>query len=119
MFDPLLVVKLSATLVLAGSVVAACRLPPPVRAHPALALALSSSAVAACIAGALLAPGGAPLLGAAVLASATAMWLMRAPGGDDDGEPPEEPDPDAPDPSAFDWDEFERATQSGAPVARR
>jgi len=118
-FDPLVVVKLIATLVLAGSLVAACKLPPPARARPNIALALASGAVAACIAGAMMAPGGAPLLGLAVLASATATWLMRAPGDDDDGEPPEEPDPDAPDPNAFDWDEFERAARSGAPTARR
>jgi multisubunit Na+/H+ antiporter MnhG subunit len=106
------------SVVLVASVIAAWRLPPPRRRLNGAAFLLSVIAVVDCVIGTVRGYEGRALLAVAVVASAVATWLLRAPADDDDdegGEPPPEPDPDAPDPSAFDWDEFERARQAGRP----
>lgn len=97
---------------LTGLVVAAWKVPPPERRFNGLASALALIAVVDCVAGTLRGQEGRPLLVIAIVASAVATWLLRAPADDDGGgEPPPEPDPDAPDPNAFDWDDFERSRQ--------
>jgi hypothetical protein len=122
--DLLLAVKLVVTLALVASIAAACLAPPPRRCPTSLAAGLALGGLACAIGGLAGVVSGAVLLAAAVEASALALWLLRAPPDDGEdgggGAPPTDPvDPDAPDPDAFDWDEFERATQSGAPLARR
>lgn len=118
-----LALKLSATLVLAGSIALACLARPPRRAPRGLAPALAGLGLVCCVVGALGIAAQTLLLATAVEANAAAMWLLRSGRDDEDdegggggGRGPDAPDPDLPDPGAFDWDAFDRAGRPRAGV---